>query len=384
MSEEIILSTASYHDQLSNAISTLGYVREALSQQEACVADVENKYQECERMLQKLSADTKKARKAHEGLRNSPTLRLAHKLAGKKEKYAARESKEEREYVEALEREVKERETFDVLQQLRTEAKIVYNDLTKKAQERQSLKAELSSLYSQIFDGPTSAFSEDDELKEDVENARWRQEQIQARLDGDCDALEILNRADTLMNFCRHLLSEAAEYPRWDIWGGVGMNDYAIRNALSRAQGLANQAGMLVRQAQRSSPSVEDIGRVDIMTALTISSLFVCLFIFLIEQIRSSAAQLVTASLNLRLQRETSASRIACNRAQLQDATEALEQKREELNFLRSRIFARVVSSRNVVPTDDPPPYEEAPPAVPNENAEEMSVPSEQNLTSSI
>ena len=59
------------------------------------------------------------------------------------------------------------------------------------------------------------AFPEDDELKEEVETTRWRQEQVQARLTGDCEALEILSRADALMNLSRHLLSEAAGYPRW-------------------------------------------------------------------------------------------------------------------------------------------------------------------------
>ena len=96
MSEEIILSTAAYHDQLCSAISNLNYVQEALSQQEACVADVESRYRECEKKLQALSAETRKARKVHEGWRDSSTIRLAHKLAGKKEKYAAKGSREER------------------------------------------------------------------------------------------------------------------------------------------------------------------------------------------------------------------------------------------------------------------------------------------------
>ena len=59
-----------------------------------------------------------------------------------------------------------------------------------------------------------SAFVEDDELKE-VEAARWRQDQIEARMCGDSEALDLLSRAETLMNACRQKLSEAAAYPRW-------------------------------------------------------------------------------------------------------------------------------------------------------------------------
>ena len=59
-----------------------------------------------------------------------------------------------------------------------------------------------------------SAFVEDDELKE-VEAARWRQDQIEARMCGDSEALDLLSRAETLMNACRQKLSEAAACPRW-------------------------------------------------------------------------------------------------------------------------------------------------------------------------
>ena len=96
MSEEAILSTAAYQSQLADAISELDHVREALPQQTACVADIESKYLHCEKKLKVLSKETKNARKAYENCRNSHALRLAHKLAGKKDKFAARESKEER------------------------------------------------------------------------------------------------------------------------------------------------------------------------------------------------------------------------------------------------------------------------------------------------
>lgn len=52
-------------------------------------------------------------------------------------------------------------------------------------------------------------------MKEEVEAARWRQDQIQARMSGDDEAFDLLSRADTLMNACRQKLSEAAEYPTW-------------------------------------------------------------------------------------------------------------------------------------------------------------------------
>ncbi|KAK2460388.1 hypothetical protein APHAL10511_007553 [Amanita phalloides] len=365
MSEEIILSTAEYHNQLCDAISNLDYVQEALSQQKACVADIDSRYQESERKLRLLSVETKKARKVYERRRDSHTIKLAHTLAGKKDKYAAKGSKEEHDYVEALEREMKEKETFDILQHLRTEAILEYDDLSKKVEERQSFKEELATLYSQIFDGPTSTFPEDDDKKEEVEDARWKREQIQAKISGDREASDLLSRADALMNACRCKLSEAAGYPRWDLWGGMGLNDYAICDALYIAQDLANQAQLLVRQAEANSPLIEDIGRVEIASRVNMpngvyGATFAADFTFR-NRIRACAADLVRAHLHLKLQREAAANRITCAQTQLQEVNEVFDQKKGELECLRSRIFARVVSSRSNGPTDNPPPYEDVP-----------------------
>lgn len=53
---------------------------------------------------------------------------------------------------------------------------------------------------------------------------------------------------------------------------------------------------------------------------------------------------------------------MAYARAQVQEATEILNQKEKELESLRGRIFARVVASRRNIPTESPPPYEDQPP----------------------
>ncbi|KAF8628561.1 hypothetical protein AX17_005957 [Amanita inopinata Kibby_2008] len=260
MSEETIVATASYQAKLASSISELDDAPGALSQQSSYVAEVETKFEESVKKLQVLAAKTKKAKKVHEGWRDSTARKLAHKLTGQKGKFAARDSKEEREYIEALEREVAEKEAFHVLRQMRLQANQQQEDLSQKVRERQTLKAELSSLYSQIFDDPnTNGVFPDDELKYQVESAERHHEQIQTTLTTECEAADLLNRADSLLNSCREKVCEIVEYTRWDTWAGGSIGDVMERNAVSRAHILAAQVQALVRQAQIVSPSVENV-----------------------------------------------------------------------------------------------------------------------------
>jgi len=120
---QIIRDNAPYHSQILAHISELDYVPSTLSHQISYVQDLEARVQQSETRLKKLSQLTAKERKEHESLRDSIARRLAHKLTGRKEKFEAKESKEEREYVEALQKEIIERDSQNVLRQMLSEAK---------------------------------------------------------------------------------------------------------------------------------------------------------------------------------------------------------------------------------------------------------------------
>lgn len=78
------------------AIAELDYIPSAVSQQTAYLKDLEVQLRRSEEKLKKLAETTKKERKEHEALRDSTARRLAHKLTGRREKFEARASKEER------------------------------------------------------------------------------------------------------------------------------------------------------------------------------------------------------------------------------------------------------------------------------------------------
>ena len=146
---EAIVANSHHHTQLLNTIADLEYVPQAKKQQATYIKDLESQVWALQENITKLAAKTKKERKEHETLRDSTSRRFAHKLIGKKQEYLAKESKEERcvlrmsslsfincetlvsrEYVEALEREMTERDNERVTQLLLDEANTVVRQIT--------------------------------------------------------------------------------------------------------------------------------------------------------------------------------------------------------------------------------------------------------------
>jgi len=217
---ETIVENAEYHARLLKTIAELEYVPQAKKHQEGYIKDLEKQIERNDAKIKELTVKTKKERKEHELLRDSTARRLAHKLVGKKEQYEAKASKEEREYVEALEREMTERDNQNVVQQLLAEAKQVLSDLNNKAMRHESAQAELHALYGRVFDGPTQSFPEDDRLEYDLIAAIKRHEQAQAKLNAESQAAELLARAVKAMDLCQQNVQEALGYSRYDMWGG--------------------------------------------------------------------------------------------------------------------------------------------------------------------
>ncbi|PFH48856.1 hypothetical protein AMATHDRAFT_148956 [Amanita thiersii Skay4041] len=257
--EDAVVSAASYQAQLLGSIAEYDDAPAALAQQESQVAELVAQIQDDEKRLQALAANAKKEKRGHESLRDSTARRLAHTLTGKKEKFAARESEEERKYVEALEREFEARDALNVLRGIHRDAKL--DDLSEKVRRRRSLKVELSALYGQIFNGPSLAFPEDDELEEQLKVVQEQYDEKRRRMDMESEGADTLTRADRTLSTCREKVSEKLDYTRWALSSYLDMEE---RSVFRQARELAHQVQLLVREAQSSCPSVGDIGELPV------------------------------------------------------------------------------------------------------------------------
>ncbi|KAG2005670.1 hypothetical protein CC2G_002057 [Coprinopsis cinerea AmutBmut pab1-1] len=361
--EEAIVANADYHNHLLSTLSQLDYAEPALTQHRSYIADLEAQIARSDKKIEELAVKTKKERKEHEQLRDSTARRLAARLTGKKEKFEAREEKEEREYVEALQNEMVERDNRNMLQQLLTEALSERQDLEQKVKKHASLRDDLNKLYSRVFDGPSQSFPEEDRLEYDVHDAHRRHEEAQRALNAESQATELLARASGLMDRCQGSISEALRYSRYDMMGGGSMADYMERNALTNAQAYALQVESLVDQAIRISPTVQPVGRVNIASGSLMSDVFFDNFftdMAFHKKIQNSAAQVVLANNRLKAELSAAAHRRDAAGNRLMAVSRELDDRRQELFELRKALFESVAAQVPKPPSYDtvfePPP----------------------------
>ncbi|KAF9458705.1 hypothetical protein BDZ94DRAFT_1313034 [Collybia nuda] len=374
----VILENATYHSRILNSIAELDYAPSALAQQTTYLKDIELRYQQSEQKLEKLSETTKKERKEHQNLRDSTARRLAHKLTGRKEKFKEKENKEEREYVEALEQELTEKDSLSVLSQMLAEARELNASLSEKAIQFESLKKELFDLYTRIFDGPTAEFPDDDRLEYHFQTSQSLHDQVQKTLNAECQAAEILTRADRTMAACQTKMQEALGYSQWDMWGGGGMSDIMERNSLSTAQSLAAQVEMLCLQARNVSPFVEPIGRLSVAQGSLMSDVFfdnIFTDMAFHRKIQDSATDLARVHTRLKAQRDAAIHRADTAGSQLIEASQSLEESRKALYDFREATFQRVVAEQRDPNFPERPPSYHSPESLPTEPTATRTIP---------
>ncbi|KAJ7270658.1 hypothetical protein B0H12DRAFT_1200332 [Mycena haematopus] len=259
-----ILQNAEYHARLLAQIAELDYAPSALKQQDSYIDGLEKDSAALVRKIAVLVQQTKKERKEHESIRDSTARRFTAKITGRKEKFEAKASKEEREYIEALEQEMQHKRQQETFATMIAEAKAVRADLHDKVKLHHKLKQDLAALYSKIFDGPTEAYPEDDQLEYQLQQTQNRYNEIQGFLNSESQAVSLLQSANVALQACSGQMKEALSYSQWDVFGGGAVSDMMERNALSSAEGHASQAQIFVQQAMMASPQVQPIGQISI------------------------------------------------------------------------------------------------------------------------
>ncbi|CAK5271198.1 unnamed protein product [Mycena citricolor] len=339
---ESVLQHAALHAQLLSTIASLDYVTPALAEQNRHIDGLEQKLRDTKFRVTRLEMVTKKERKEHESLRDSTTRRFAARMTGRKDKFEAKASKEEREYVEALENEMREKNIQETVETLLAEAHVVHEDLQQKLQQHQRAQQDLNALYSKIFDGPTQAYPEDDRLEYVLKSTQDRYNEIQGRLNTESQAARFLLNADKSLDQCLSFIESALGYSTWDMWGGGTMSDMMERDALSSAQQSSMRAEMFVQQAQMASRIVGPIGQISIAHGSILSDvIFDNIFSDMAfhGKIKESKQNVEAVQSNLQKELLASAQRIADITRELSVEADALTAARKALDDYRRSIF---------------------------------------------
>jgi hypothetical protein len=88
-------------------------------------------------------------------------------------------------------------------------------DLQVKMEPYDKAQRELAALYSQIFDGPTQAYPEDDQLESQIQRAQDRYNEIQGFLNRESQAVGLLQAAETTLVLCNKNMTHALNYSQW-------------------------------------------------------------------------------------------------------------------------------------------------------------------------
>lgn len=356
-----MLAAAADNARLLRTLSETDYAIAALQQNDSYISALKKETAEGEKRLQETSRKVGKEFNEHKRYRDSHMRRLAYKLGGKKEKFEAEASKEEREWLEAVQEELRVKQALEHLRTNLADATKTHAELTAVASVHNSAQTELDALYASIFDGPTPDIPGEDQKESAVRYAGERFNDTQFTFSTEVQARTILIDANKFLDLARLNIEDALSASTADIWGvGGSFADMAKSSALSKAEGNVHQAQMAINQAARFQPAVRSIGNLDIpemhfMTDMVFDNIFSDLNAR--DRIKHSQALLAQAKQNMVGELQAADRRVEGVMAALDMARRDLEGKRAELQRTRAAAFDRVTKGESVTPASASNPW---------------------------
>ncbi|KXH68413.1 hypothetical protein CSAL01_00286 [Colletotrichum salicis] len=235
-----------------------------LRQQRRLITDLDHQLKESDKTIRALDGRRKKELKDHEKFRDSVMRRFVHKAVGKRDKFDERAAREEREYFDVLQEEHREKELNKNVKEQLSDAREASKALEVEARRHDEAQCELDSLYDSIFAGPTPSYPEEDTLEQLAEQALHEYHDTRSKVEAEQHAIRLLTDAMKRMGDSLRHMDDALSHSRMDMFGGGTMTDMMERSALQRAESAAQEARMLVMQAQRMTPYIGDLPPINI------------------------------------------------------------------------------------------------------------------------
>ncbi|KAI4739094.1 hypothetical protein E4T50_10468 [Aureobasidium sp. EXF-12298] len=337
---------AGKNQELLAVLSQTDNAPTALKQNSTYITDLETQIANTDKEIKRLHRITEDERKDHVKYEESTFTRYMYKMRGAKgvAKFAEKAGKEEKEFVEAWQKERETQESHAELTRALAAAKQEQQRLQGESARHDQAQSELDRLYSSIFDGPTPEVPGEDQLESSLyNNKQWadnstQHQNLQRRAAEALNAtLQCLERASKDMN-------DALDMSRWDMWGGGTFTDMMERDALSRAQVGVSESLRHMDEARRCQPGIPALSNINIDNGHFISDvLFDNIFTDMAQhdRIKNSAMQLQQALQQCRDLLEKQKRTFHEAAVQCHQATEATNASRLELQRIRAEAFER-------------------------------------------
>lgn len=316
-----------------------------LASQQRLVADLEIQSAEAAARLRELDGRRQRELKEHESYRDSVLRRLAYKLGGRTDRFAARAAKEEREYFDALQDEHRAAAAAQHIDAMLADARRARDDLASRAAAHTGARDALDGLYEDIFSGPSPGCPEEDARERDMNAALLAYHEARSRAEGEAQAVKVLTRAQEHLARALMSMEDALHASRRDMFGGGTFTDMMERSALAKAEDALQQTRRMVSMAKRSSPLVRDLPPVTVAQGNLLGDVFfdnVFSDFAFHEKIKQSnvevqrCAQVLTANLAAAKQRHAEIT------VETDRKCVAVRETRMELQRAREDAFARI------------------------------------------
>ncbi|KAJ3894429.1 hypothetical protein GG344DRAFT_74105 [Lentinula edodes] len=336
--QQAIAEHSSRHTELLNLLLQLESVPESLKEQTRLVDDLQAELEECEANVTRLFENTRSQRRNADPGIISGGLKFSQVFRSRKEKEKDREREErnKRLFAEAMAEETKERDRRASLEQALTKAQASKTDFLNKMQEYDTIKAKIDALYTLIFNGPTPGRYPDFGYPFPIV------ERAKAGYNSENEALEILSRSERTFRECQAKLKDAIYWATALAMLAGGRTAEAKETASLRlANSLALKAQGFVREAQQFSPHVRTLEYPSIAREMPTRKENDTEFH---EVLKAAAAELGNTYSQLLSERRACADRTADAKVAVQNAEQAVLDRKKELHELRKELFLDVVS----------------------------------------
>jgi hypothetical protein len=364
---------ASQHAQLLQGLAETDHAPSQLQQQDAYLKDLKAQEASTSKRVEDLRTKTNLELKDHKKYSESTFRRFAHKASGRKERFAEKAAKEEREYFDAIQEQKTAEDELAYVRQLKAEAEMQRQKFDSDTSRHNHLQQQLDQLYNSVFAGQTPEFPEEDRIEEACNAASQYVQSIHQDLERERHVLFLLRQTSTKLSEARNYLDDAHGMSQWDMFGGGTMASMQKRNLLERAESSIQQVRMLQQQLQQVAPHLPSLGPLNIASGniwgdVVFDNIFSDMEMH--DKIKDSEAQVDRAGHkcgDLVRESEQREQRLLTD---VRVANDRLKEARIELQRARETAFKGVLEGHNGVqhqayqpPVGAPPGYEAAPPA---------------------
>ena len=360
---------ASQHARLLQGLAETDQAPSQLQQQDAYLKDLKAQEISTSKRVEDLRKKTNLELKDHKKYSESTFRRFAHKASGRKERFAEKAAKEEREYFDAIQEQKTAEDKLAYVRQLKAEAEVQRQKFDSDATRHNDLQQQLDQLYNSIFAGQTPEFPEEDRKEEACNVASQHVQSVHRELEQERHVLFLLRQTSTKLSEARNYLDDAHGMSQWDMFGGGTLASMQKRNLLEQAESSISQVRMLQQQLQQLAPHLPSLGQLNIASGsiwgdIVFDNIFSDMEMH--EKIKNSEAQVDRAGHkcgNLVRESEQREQRLL---GDVRSANEKLKDARVELQKARETAFKGVLDghvAQQQPPVGAPPGYDDAPPA---------------------